>query len=265
MAKRKTTAKPDKPEMDNVPRVTVTLTDEACWITRHDRTGAPTLTYPATITDVCNAFNRFGASTGLLPADTLFWTERAGVLRIGVWLPPARRTIQVHVQAEPEKLRVPLPGLMFVGQGTQYSVYALTERPTTGGEMLYKAPLPNVHENGAICAGSVQFPLASAAAMTQAIQLFFESLFNLDLSGGKVRKGELLPTLRKLKRASVFPADQLVATGVTVNELITGARGQGVVATDGGWVTDDADPDDMDDDMELDPYEYAYGETEDED
>ena len=254
MAKRKT-AKPDNPEMDNVPRVTVTLTDEACWITRHDRTGAPTLTYPATITDVCNAFNRFGASTGLLPADTLFWTERAGVLRIGVWLPPARRTIHLHVKADPEKLRVPLPGLMFVGQGTNYSVYALTERPITGNEMLYHAPLPNVHENGLICAGSVQFPLASGATLAQAVQLFFESLFNHDLSGGKVRKGELLPTLRKLKRASVFPSDQLVATGVTVNELITGERGQGAVATDGLWVTDDAAPDDFE---EIDPYELAY-------
>jgi len=249
---------PDE-EYDRIPRVTVTLTDEACWITRHDRTGAPALTYPAAIGEVCNAFNQFGASTGLLPPDTLFWSSRGGVLHIGVWLSPARRTIRLQVTEEVETLTAPLPGLMVVGQGTQYSVFALTERPTTGREMMYQAPLPNVHENGAVCAGNVQFPAASAEMMGQAVALFFESLFNHDLSGGRIRTGELLPFLRKLSRskAGTFPADQLVATGVTVNEFIRGKRGQGAIAEDGEWTEGDnlepyADG--------IDPYELAYGE-----
>jgi PRTRC genetic system protein B len=236
-------AKAETPELDNIPRVTVTLTDEACWITRHDRSGAATLTYPAAIGEVCNAFNQFGANTGLLPAETLFWQSRSGVMRIGVWLPAAVRTIRVQVKTQPETLRVPLPGLMVIGQGPQYTVLALTERPTTGREMLYKTPLPNVHDNGAVCAGSVTFPVASAATMSQAVALFFDSLFNADLSYGKLRSGELLPFLRKLSksRARKFPIDQLVPTGVTVNELISGKRGQGVSADDGVWTADDDD------------------------
>jgi PRTRC genetic system protein B len=264
MSKRK--ARAEAPEMDNLPRVTVTLTDEACWITRHDRTGAPALTYPASIGEVCNAFNRFGATTGLLPADTLFWQSRSGVMRIGVWLPASIRTIKLHVKAKSETLRVPLPGLMVIGQGPQYTVVALKERPTTGREMVYKTPLPNVHDTGAVCAGTVTFPVASAATMSQAVTLFFESLFNADLSGGKLRSGELLPLLRKLSKSKArkFPLDQLVTTGVTVNELINGERGQGVSAGNGAWTDDDID-DAGHGIYGIDPYEYAYGETENDD
>ena len=259
MAKRK--SQPVEPELDNIPRVTITLTDEACWVTRHDRSGAPTLTYPAAITDVCNAFNRFGASTGLLPADTLFWSSRSGVLRLGVYLPPARRTITLHVKAKPETLRVPLPGLLFAGAGTAYKVFALKQRPVTGKELLYHVPLPNVHLHGDICAGTVQFPVAGGATLAQAVDLFFDSLFNSDLSGGKVRQGELLPLLRRLSRnrSARFPAAQLVSSRQTVNEFITGNRD----------LDEDDDPtprtDRYADADGIDPYELAYGLDDEED
>ncbi len=254
--KRKQKKESIKPEMDNIPRVTVTLTDESCWITRHDRSGAPTLTYPAAINEVCNAFNQFGANTGLLSIDTLFWSSRGGSLQIGVWLPPSVRTIHLQVKAKPETLRIPLPGLMFVGHGTQYSVFALIERPTTGREMLYVAPLPNVHDNGAVCEGNVKFPVASAQSMRAAINLFFESFFNSDLSGNKIKRGELLAFLRKLKRARKFPINQLVESDVTVNEFITGTRSQSEIAEDGEWYGDDDEEDYPDG---IDPYEFANG------
>lgn len=253
MAKR--TVKADQPEMDNIPRVTVTLTDEACWITRHDRSGAPGLTYPAAMTDVCNAFNRFGANTGLLPADTLFWSARAGGLRLGVYLPPARRTLHLHVTAKPETLRVPLPGLIVVGEGPIYKVFAVKERPTTGRELLYRVPLPNVHLEGTVCSGTVQFPVASGATLAQAVALFFDSLFNSDLAGNKVRSGALLPLLRKLSRsrATRFPVAQLVSSNQTVNDLIRGQADENEIAADGQWrVTTDRYADG------IDPYELAY-------
>jgi PRTRC genetic system protein B len=238
-----------KPEMDNVPRVTVTLTDEACWITRHDRSGAPALTYPAAIGEVCNAFNRFGANTGLLPADALFWSSVYGVMRLGVWLPPAVRTIHLHVKAKAETLRVPLPGLMFVGWQREYAVFALPDRPVTGREVLHLAPLPNVHDNGTICQGNVAFPAAGPDTIAQAVSLFFDSLFNADLAGGKLRNGELLPYLRQLskRQARKFPIDMLMPTGVTVREYISGGRVQGAVATDGNWYDPDEDDDDPND------------------
>jgi PRTRC genetic system protein B len=247
--------------MDNIPRVTVTLTDEACWITRHDRSGAPGLTYPAAITDICNAFNRFGASTGLLPVDTLFWSAHSGVLQLGVYLPPARRAVTLHVKARPETLRVPLPGLLFVGEGTTYKVFAVKERPTTGREALYHVPLPNVHLTGDVCAGTVQFPVASSAAMAHAVELFFDSLFNSDLSGGKVRSGALLPLLRKLSRnrSARFPAAQLVSARQTVNGFIAGDREFDRADDPMPRADRYADADG------IDPYELAYGLDEDDD
>lgn len=261
MSRKRGTAEGVTAELDNIPLVTVTLTKEACWITRHDRCGAPALTYPAAIGDVCNAFNRFGANTGLLPANTLFWSAQGGKQRIGIWLPPAKREIKLQVTRTVETLRVPLPGLMFVGESVNYSVYALKDRPATGREMLYQVPLPNVHQNGAICQGTVEFPKAQAGTMLTAVQLFFESLFNSDLSGGKIREGELLPFLRKLKRANQFPAGQMVPMNVTVGDLVSGERTQGAVITDGRWFQGGDD----NEDFELDPYGYAYGETENDD
>lgn len=251
------------PEMDNIPRVTVTLTDEACWITRHDRNGTPALTYPAAMTEVSNAFNRFGANTGLLLADTLFWSNVAGVMRLGVWLPPAIRTIKLHVKAKAETLRVPLPGLMFVGGQRQYQVFALTARPSTGHEVLHRTPLPNVHDDGTICQGNVQFPPAAQDTIAQAVDLFFDSLFNADLSGGKLRSGELLPVLRDLakRRARKFPLDRLVPSGMTVRDYISGRGGPEA----GPWNDDDDEPRRMGGLDGLDPYEYAYGETGDDD
>jgi PRTRC genetic system protein B len=259
MSKRK--AKAATPEMDNIPRVTVTLTDEACWITRHDRTGAPGLTYPAAIAEVSNAFNRFGANTGLLPVDTLFWSNVAGVMRLGVWLPPAIRTIKLHIKANAETLHVPLPGLMFVGWQRQYSVFALAKRPRTGREVLHRTPLPNVHDNGTICQGTVEFPTAAQDTIAQAVDLFFESLFNADLSGGKLQNGELLPLLRDLskRKARKFPIDRLVSSGVTVHEYISGESRQ---RSSGQWIEDDGNEGGIDG---IDPYAYAYGETENDD
>ena len=185
--------KPEKlpPEAyDRVPRVQLTFTQESVWITRFDRRGAPTATYPVALGDAASAFNAAGASTGLLAENTLFHQNVRGMPRIGTWLPPATRTL-VFAGRRLETMAVPLPGFVFVGEGARYWIFAATERPRESQVPLYLAPLPNVHsEHGGICAGTVPFPKAGAQTMATAAALFFESHFNDDLAQGKIRTPE---------------------------------------------------------------------------
>ena len=69
---------------DTVPRAQITLTDETMWLTKFDPRGAPNVTHPVAARDVARAFNLFGQTTGLLPADCLFWTATAAQARLGI-------------------------------------------------------------------------------------------------------------------------------------------------------------------------------------
>jgi len=176
----------DEIPLDITPRAQLTLCDETIYLTRFDR-GMPSATYPVQANHVAEAFSGLGgASSGLLPADALFFIENKGKIRIGVWLPPAVRSITFGTGRRKQVWRVPLPGCVFVGEGVSYNIYVALERPAAKSSQLYKAPLPNVHEDGHICAGNVKFTACSAATIHQAAALFFESEFNHDLAGGKI-------------------------------------------------------------------------------
>ncbi len=233
---------------DMLPRAQVTLTAETCWLTRFDERGKPNTTYPVRAQDVARAFDIFNASTGILPSDVLFWTQAANHARLGIWLPPAHRALRFETKRV-EKLNVPLPGLIFVGQGNQYFIFAAAERPKNFLTALFHAPLPNVNDNGLICAGTVKFPICAADTIHDAAKLFFESAFNLDLAQGKFlddensdeeegtwydqneyptdrrrtrHKRTLLHFLRDIQSLDAFPLAQLVPSQVTLQQLAEG-------------------------------------------
>jgi len=237
-------------EPDRIPRATITLTDESVWLTRHDRTGAPTATYPVSAASVANAFNQFGASTGLLPANTLFWQSRGGQLRIGVYIQPGRRTLHIRLGNKLEHWTVPLPGFVFIGSGTQYTIHAAPARPTSNADLVYHCPLPNVYYDGRICVGTVPFPVCGMDTIAQAIALFFESEFNHDLAGA-----ETLNLLKSLRDKRTFPTKQLESP-LPFLDVMTERR----AAPDYGPIGDQGDDDDG-----IDPYELAYGDDDDED
>jgi PRTRC genetic system protein B len=215
---------PVPPEaLDCTPRATITLTDETVWLTRHDERGSPVATYPVAANDVAAAFNVFGADTGLLPEHTLFWQMRGGQMRVGVWLPPAKRTIQFAAGRRAVTLTIPLPGFVFVGQGTRYWIHAASKRPATARDWLYLAPLPNVHDDGSICAGTVKFPKkCTPGTISEAARLFFESEFNHDLGASKVQgwSGSLLGFLKSLNRQRQFPAERLAPSALTIGDVV---------------------------------------------
>ena len=159
-------------------------------------------------------------SSGLLPRDSLFWSKKEGQDRLGLYLPPQVWTVSVRDQTL--AWRVPLPGLIFIGHGYDYSLWAVTERPTDVNARLYLAPCPNVHQG--ICRGNAPFPLAAPATMGQAVDAFFSSRFNRDLSNGKSKTHPdcILDQWQALHEAGVeaYPLDDLVDAHVTLGRLI---------------------------------------------
>lgn len=211
-----------KKQLDNIPRFTITVTDESCWLTRHDAKGKPYLTYPVSSPSLGAAFNGFEADTGLIPEGCLFWQNRGGRNRVAIWISPGPR--QLFFAGKKGKtmfITIPLPGFVFVGDGPRYSIFAAKKRPTNVSDWLYHAPLPNVRSDGSICAGSVQFPECSMETIGEAARLFFVSEFNGDLAAGKVagQKGSLFNALKALKKEPEFPHDRLIPGGPFINLL----------------------------------------------
>ncbi len=178
------------------------------------------LAYPVAIEDVVSACSNVTLSSGLLPANTLFWQQRADQMTLGIFV-PARRW---RIQTADRRYHVPLPPFVFIGSGTSYKIFAVKKRPSNERDHLYYAPCPNVHAHGVICQGNTPFPPCSPQNVLTALTLFLEgSLFNVDLSRGKcvscpedVR--ELWSELDGRKR---FPLSELVPIQIGLRALLS--------------------------------------------
>jgi len=173
--------------------------------------------------EVATALAGIDLNSGLLPPDVLFWSRRHGQVRLGLYLPPQIRLVTIRDEAQ--AWRVPLPGLIFVGHGYNYTAWAVTERPTSPETRLYMAPCPNVHPEG-VCRGNAPFPQADPATIWHAVDIFFSSKFNRDLSNQKSQAYPncVLDQWRALHQAEadVYPLDDLVKTHLTIGRLIHG-------------------------------------------
>ncbi len=187
--------------------------------------GETTEQYVVDPAEVAAALAGVDLGSGLLPEGCLFWSKRGGWDRLGVYVPP--RTWLVTVRNEPQAWRVPLPGLIFTGHEYDYSLWAVTERPAARQAPLYMAPCPNVSLDG-VCRGSAPFPRAGTTTLWQAVDVFFSSRFNRDLSNQKSKAYPacVLDQWRALHQAGaeVYPPADLVPTQLTLGGLIDDAN-----------------------------------------
>jgi hypothetical protein len=84
--------------------------------------------------------------------------------------------LRERVDAPPRRLRLPMPGLVFVCLPARQApyVFAAPARPQTLDDQLYRCPTYNVFTSGRVCPGSHAFP-ADPARVPEA---FFESCFS---------------------------------------------------------------------------------------
>jgi len=219
-------------------KVRLDFYSETVLLTRFEEGGART-TYPVAVADMAAAFTGIPLSSGLLPPRTVFWSRAGDQDRIGIYR-PAR--VQEVVKVEAGKLTIPLPPLLFVGHGANYSVYALKGKPDSDDRPLFHAPLPNVGTNGRVCRGDVAFPRCSrdaspprcsrdasqptcSGATTQAaLELLLSSRFNNHEVEGKSRRcpDDVRMLWQEIAGRRRFPVGDLVPMGLTLGEVIHG-------------------------------------------
>ena len=94
--------------------------------------------------EIANVFIRhLGFSSGLLPENALWWNQGETGQVVALWRPPQIWPVALQREAfqPPARLRLPMPGLVFVcSPGRAPWVYAALERPTDAGQQLYRAP-----------------------------------------------------------------------------------------------------------------------------
>ena len=214
-------------------QVSLHFFDETIVAVKHDPETGRQTAHPVALTDVAQALAGVSSGSGLLPSDVLFWQRRGGQERMGLYLPARRWRVRVRLAAREEEVvhwTVPMPPLMWMGYGGQYNVWALKHRPgpVDGRTPLWKAPLPNVHADGRVCAGTVRFPECSPRTIHTALALFFASEFNWHIGAGRSRSQPeaLLELWRRLDGRPRFPLADLVRDDRTLDEVIAAGDGR---------------------------------------
>lgn len=207
---------------------TIHVFDEAIHYTRYDAAGQIELAHQISPGDLVAALSGIPIATGPLPKECLFYSRSGGDERIGVYIPPAVRRLAIAGEKRRKFYQVPCPGLVFVGEGLSYSVYAVKQRPGLD-DRLYRAPFPNVsvEDSGGICRGTAEFPQCSTTTIHDAVKAFLESNFNNHWTTGKSNADrDVLDIWKELDDAGAeeYPLDDLKATRMLFRDIAGGAR-----------------------------------------
>ena len=103
--------------------------------------------------EIANVFIRhMGVSSGLLPQEAIWWNQGETGQVVALWRPPQVWPVALQREAfkPPARLRIPMPGLVFVCSPARAPwVYAALRRPTDSDQYLYRMPAFNVFRDGA--------------------------------------------------------------------------------------------------------------------
>ena len=164
--------------------------------------------------EIANVFTRhLGFSSGLLPQEALWWNQGETGRVVALWRPPQvwPAALQREAFQPPARLRLPMPGLVFVcSPGRAPWVYAALERPGNPEQQLYRAPAFNVFRDGRVCPGSHRFP----EQVGQIPESFFQSFFSLtgDSQGRSKQHPDNLQTLwEEIDGKAEYPIEDLVS------------------------------------------------------
>lgn len=207
------------------PILTLSFYDFGIILNRQDGHGGRSeyAVHPDQVAQVLAAEARF--ETGLLGSDVLFVSQE-GVKHVVVTYRPPQLT-GVWLEGLEEPYRIPLPGLVLArttrGSRPDYQFFAVAERPITGDEDLYVAPLPHISSRGLICWGSVRVPDGEAIKSTDMSadwdQLLGSRFGNHTVGGkSKLHKDDIRSLYPELEAsgAAEYPLDDLVLAGKPV-------------------------------------------------
>ena len=178
--------------------------------------------------EIANVFIRhLDFSSGLLPDNALWWNQGETGQVVALWRPPQVWPVALQREAfqPPARLRLPMPGLVFVcSPGRAPWVYAALERPTNSEQQLYRAPAFNVFRDGRVCPGSHRFP----EEVGRIPESFFQSFFSLtgDSQGRSKQHPDNLQALwEELDGKAEYPVEDLVPQ-CTVGHVMAVSEGR---------------------------------------
>ena len=159
--------------------------------------------------------------TGLLPTSTLWWENSRNGPIFALYEEPKIRKLALLEMASkpPRRFTIPLPGFIFLcSPGQPPWVYAVKKRPTKESDVVYKAPLCNLYQNGRSCPGNHRYPQRVA----DIVESFFVSFFSheADLKNrSQTFPNNIAQLWEFLDKKRKFPLDDLVRHG-TVKDLM---------------------------------------------
>lgn len=167
------------------------------------------------------AFAKIDHDTGWLPSGVI----RVGRNQRGAWVVfiAAPQIVKISTDRG-ESLTIPIPMTMFVGLGHRYYLFALPGKSFDVNNAVYRAPFPNVYENGRVCWGSHKVQPVTPLIIGQTWKLFFDTTFNEHIASGKTKShsDNALDLLRALSaaRKKTFPAKELVRQAYSVSSCL---------------------------------------------
>ena len=205
-------------EADVSARLSFLVSDELLFQWKADENVQSKLVSPQ---DARRAFANIEDDSGWLPTGVV----RTGRNSRGTWIvyvaPPERVRITTD---QGEALHIPIPMSLLVGWGRRYYLYALQGRKFDPNATVYRAPFPNVYDNGRVCWGSHKVPEVTPANIHKTWKLFFDTTFNEHIARGKTVSHEenALDLLRELsaREKKTFPSSELVRQAYSVESCL---------------------------------------------
>ena len=161
---------------------------------------------------IANVFTQhLGFSSGLLPEAALWWNQGETGQVVALWRPPQVWSVALQQEAfkPPARLRLPMPGLVFVcSPGRAPWVYAALGRPSDPEQQLFRAPAFNVFSDGRVCPGSHRFPEDVGLIPESFFQSFF-SLTGDSRDRSKKRPDNLVALWEELDGTTAYPIEDL--------------------------------------------------------
>ena len=163
--------------------------------------------------EIANVFTQhLGFSSGLLPQEALWWNQGETGQVVALWRPPQVWPVALQREAfkPPVRLRLPMPGLVFVcSPGRAPWAYAALGRPTDPEQRLFRIPAFNVFRDGRVCPGSHRFPEEVGLIPESFFQSFFSSTGDTH-NRSKKHPDNLHALWEELDGKTDYPAEDLV-------------------------------------------------------
>ena len=163
--------------------------------------------------EIASVFTRhLGFSSGLLPQDALWWNQGETGQVVALWRPPQVWPVALQREAfqPPARLRLPMPGLVFVcSPGRAPWAYAALDRPTGPEQQLFRIPAFNVFGDGRVCPGSHRFPEEVGLIPESFFRSFFSATGDT-MNRSKKHPDNLHALWEELDGKADYPVEDLV-------------------------------------------------------